>query len=264
MVDKFQSGMPHHFKSNTILFIMQNRVKNKLQMYQAVRRVLQSNNEKWNGLTAFQNAVIQFSQKVTELESLTYKKSKALVGIKSTRDRKREEVTDMALRVSNCLYAYASHLLDEKLKAEVKYSPTKLKYAPIATFLQIVNGLINHANDHVEELEDYGINQEFIEDMTLTYMEFVEIANLPRQAVISRKVLSHNIKATISDIDDVLKDQLDKLIIIFTNDAPSFVFTYDSARTIIDRPATYRSRKEKNENSVDEKEFPTDQGDSSP
>ena len=36
-------------------------------MYQAVKRVIQSNNASWNGLAAFEDAVTRFSTKVTEL-----------------------------------------------------------------------------------------------------------------------------------------------------------------------------------------------------
>lgn len=231
---------------------MNNIVKNKLRMYQAVRRVIQSNNASWNGLAAFENAVTRFSQKVTELENLTYKKSKALLGIKSKRDQKREAIIQQALFVANALYAYAANIGDEKLKADVNYSPSKMKYAPISKFLQIVNGLINTANDHLNDLGDYGIDQPLMDDLTLAHMEFIEMANLPRQAVVSRKVMTQKIKSTVSDIDTVLNDQLDKLIVLLTEQDPTFVMTYEGARTIIDRPATRKGTDDELEDDFDD------------
>ncbi len=252
----FQSGGIAGGKANTIYFNMRNRTKNKLRMYQAVMRVIQSNNASWNGLVAFEDAVTRFSQKVTELENLTYKKSKALMGMKSKRDKKREEVAEQAQYVANALCAYASKIGDEKLKVDSHYSPTRLKYSPVSVFLQIVNGLINAANDHLADLEDYGVNQAKVDDLTLAHMEFIEIGNLPRQAVVSRKVMTRKIKETVSEIDGVLNDQLDKLIVLLTDQDPTFVMTYEGARTIIDRPATRKG-------SIDESDIDFEDGDTS-
>lgn len=233
-------------------------------MYQAVRRVIQSNNASWNGLAAFENAVTRFSQKVTELENLAYQKSKALLGMKSKRDQKREEIAEKALYVANALYAYASKIKDEKLKADVKYSPSELNYSPLSVFMRLVNGLINTANDNVNEIADYGVDQNRIDDLTLAHMEFIEISNLPRQAIVSRKVITQQIDNAITDIDDVLKSQLDKLIVLLTKDAPTFVMTYEGARTIIDTPATRRSKVEDDEDTEDGSDFPEDVGNNSP
>lgn len=235
-------------------------------MYQAVRRVIQSNSASWNGLAAFENAVTRFSQKVTELENLAYKKSKALLGMKSTRDQKREAIAEQALYVSNALYAYASTIKDEKLKAEVHYSPSELSYSPLSVFMRLVNGLINAANDNVNELADYGVDQSKIDDLTLAHMEFIEISNLPRQAIVSRKVITQQITNAVHEIDDVLKSQLDKLIVLLTNQDPTFVMTYEGARTIIDRPATRRAKNEDVdvEDESDDSIFPDGQGNNSP
>ena len=261
---QLQSVMNQYPKPNTIYLDMKNREKNKLRMYQAVRRVIQSNNASWNGLAAFEDAVTRFSQKVTELENLAYQKSKALLGMKSKRDQKREEIAEQALYVSNALYAYASKIQDEKLKADVHYSPSELNYSPLPVFLRIVNGLINTANDNLNDLTDYGIDQNMIDNLTLAHMEFIEISNLPRQGVVSRKVMTQQITNTVNEIDEVLKNQLDKLIVLLSKDDPTFVMTYEGARTIIDTPATRRSKAEDDEDTIEGSDFPEDVGNNSP
>ncbi len=233
-------------------------------MYQAVRRVIQSNSTSWNGLVAFENAVTRFSQKVTELENLAYKKSKALLGMKSKRDQKREKIAEQTLYLSNALYAYASKIQDEKLKADVHYSPSELNYSPLPVFLRLVNGIINTANDNFNELADYGVDQNMIDDLTLAHMEFIEISNLPRQAIVSRKVMTQQITNTVNDIDEVLKSQLDMLIVLLRKDDPTFVMTYEGARTIIDTPATRRSKAADDEDTIDGADFPEDVGNNSP
>ena len=243
---------------------MRNKIKNKLRMYQAVRRVIQSNNASWNGLVAFENAVTRFSQKVTELENLTYSKSKAVLGMKSKRDKKREAIAEQALYVSNALFAFASTIQDEKLKADVNYTPTRLNYSPVSVFLQIVNGLIDRANENASDLEDYGVDQNMIDNLTLEYMEFIEISNLPRQAIVSRKVITQQINETVMDIDEVLKSQLDRLIVLLTKDDPTFVMTYEGSRTIIDTPATRRSKTYDDEDTIEGSDFPEDVGNNSP
>ncbi|MDX1652983.1 MAG: hypothetical protein R3277_10855 [Brumimicrobium sp.] len=263
-LQKLQGGAERLLKSDTNFYTMKNAVKNKLQMYQSVLKVIQSNQASWNGLVAFENAVTRFSQKVTELENLTYQKSKIIMGMRSKRDKKRDEIVEKALHLGNALYALASAIGDEKLKADVHYSPSRLRYAPITTFMQIVNGLINTANDLIADLADYGVDQNMVDDLTLAHMEFIEISNLPRQAIVSRKVLVQQIGNTVSEIDEVLKSQLDRLIVLLNSSAPGFVMTYEGARVIIDTPATRRSKSTGNDDLIDESESPPGENDNSP
>jgi len=244
---------------------MKNKTKNKLRMYRAVRQVIQKNNSSWSGFEAFENGVTKFVQKVTELEQLTYQKSKALVGAKSQRDKKRAIFADKALIVANALFAYASNIEDEKLKAEVNYSPSTLKYTPNTRFLQMVEGIIAKATELIIEIEPYGVDQAKLDELELAYLEMSEIANLPRQAIVTRKMITANIDELIVEIDNVLKEQLDRLIVSLKANEKDFVFKYEGARTIIDSPAT---RRKLNLDDVTDEEgntaFPEDQGDGSP
>lgn len=234
-------------------------------MYRAVRQVIQKNNSSWTGFAAFENAVTKFVQQVTQLENLTYQKGKALIGAKSQRDQQRAITADVALVVANGLFAYASNIANEKLKAEVNYSPSVLKYMPNTRFLQTVEGLIAKATDLLEEITPYGVDQDKLDELQTAYLELVEIANLPRQAIVSRKVITENINDLLKEVDKVLKEQLDRLIVALKDDERDFVLTYEGARTIIDSPAT--RRKLNLDDLTDEggnNDFPHDQGDSSP
>ena len=234
-------------------------------MYRAVRQVIQKNNSSWSGFEAFENGVTKFVQKVTELERLTYQKSKALVGAKSQRDKKRAIIADKALIVANGIFSYASNIEDEKLKAEVNYSPSTLKYTPNTRFFQMVEGIIAKATELITEIEPYGVDQAKLDDLELAYTEMAEIANLPRQAIVSRKMISTKIDELIQDVDNVLKEQLDRLIVSLKADEKDFVLVYEGARTIIDSPA---SRRKLDLDDVNDKEgnteFLEDQGDGSP
>jgi hypothetical protein len=244
---------------------MRNKVKNKLSMYRAVRQVIQKHNSSWTGLTAFESGVTKFLDKVTELENLSYQKAKALMGAKSHRDKQRAITADLTLKVSNALFAYASTIGDEILKAKVHYAPSTLKYTPNSRFLQLVEGLIATANELVTDITPYGVDQNKVDALEIAYLELVEIANLPRQAIVSRKVISEKIDNAISEVDTVLKDQLDRLVVLLKDDELDFVLTYEGARTILDHPAT--RRKLNLDDSTEEAQddvFPEDQDDGSP
>lgn len=209
-------------------------------MYRAVRQVVQKYNSSWTGLTAFENAVNQFAQKVTELESLTYKKTKSLIGVTSKRDAHRRITGELALQVANAIYAYASSIENEELKEKMHYTPSTMKYSPNMRFISAVEGILNNAKLMASDLVPFGVDQDKIDDLELAYLEMVEILNSPRQAIVSRKVISEKIDNLISDLDDVLKDQLDRLIVLLKEDEIDFVLTYEGARTIINHPATRR------------------------
>lgn len=167
--------------------------------------------------------------------------------------------------VANAIFACASSLGDEKLKAEVNYSPSTLKYTPNTRFLQMVEGIIAKATDLINNIEPYGVDQAKLDDLELAYMEMAEIANLPQQAIVSRKLISAKIDDLIQEIDNVLKEQLDRLIVSLKANERDFVFKYEGARTIIDSPATRRKLNLDDVTGVDGNgEFPESLDDESP
>lgn len=243
---------------------MRNYVKNKLRMYRAVRQVVQKYNSSWTGLVAFENAVNQFAQKVTELENLTYQKTKSLMGVTSKRDAHRIKTGELALQVANAIYAYASSIENDELKAKMHYTPSAMKYSPNMRFISAVEGILNKAKLMASDLVPFGIDQDKIDDLELAYLEMVEILNLPRQAVVSRKVIGEKIDNVITDLDTVLKDQLDRLIVLLKEDELDFVLTYEGARTIVNHPATRRKLNLDDGLEENNGELPEDHGDGSP
>jgi NTP pyrophosphatase (non-canonical NTP hydrolase) len=258
-----QSGKCSVSEVNTNFIAMRNQVKNKLRMYNAVQLALQHNSASWNGLAAFENAVSRFNLKVTELESLAVQKSKALKGAKAKRDNLRKALGDEALKLANALYSYASEKGDFELKEKVKFVPSSFRNASQRVFLQMIAGIIDEGTQHVTDLSPFGFDQARIDDIALLSLEFAEIVDLPRQAVVSRKVMSAEIDELVTVIDDELNDHLDRLVMLFSKTAPSFVKTYKSSRTIIDTRATRNSSTDKT-NQSDTSTFLGDEFDSSP
>lgn len=58
--------------------------------------------------------------------------------------------------------------------------------------------------------------------------------NAPRNAIIDRKGQTIGIKTLITEIDGIIKLQLDKLLFILKEDHPQFFIDYTNARMIVD------------------------------
>lgn len=258
-----QRGKRSAAEINTTFYVMKNTVKNKLRMYNAVQRTLQLNTASWNGLAAFENAVSRFTSKVTQLESISVAKVTAAKGAKARRNQLRKLLGDEALLLTDALYSLGMEKGDFELSEKVKYTPSDFGYASQRVFLQMIAIVLEEANKNVADLAPFGIDQSRIDDTILLSLEFSEIVDLPRQTVVSRKVMNAQIDALVSEIDAELNIHLDRLVRSFGKTDPVFVATYKGSRTIIDARSTHRPSGNTNDQ-IDPSSFLDDAFDSSP
>ena len=62
----------------------------------------------------------------------------------------------------------------------------------------------------------------------------------PRTAVSNRKTATANLAALFKETNDILKNQMDKLIELYRADHPDFVNTYFETRIMVDPPTRAR------------------------
>lgn len=220
---------------------MRKKTKNRLAMYKAVKTVIAENNAAWTGLQAFADAFGTFSEKVELLEQHSYNQSLALVGVSAVKDVKKEMAADRAHAISSSLGAYAVLNSDVELINQMKISHYDLRNAPRSRVIQLLDLIIVKATEHVNDLGAFGVDQAGIDELQLLRDELDALLSAPRNAIISRKVLTQQIRLLERDIDALLKLQMDKLMVVLKQEHPDFFAAYRNARIIIDRPATLGS-----------------------
>lgn len=224
-------------------------------MYKAVKTVIAANNTAWTGLPAFVSAFDTYTSKVALLELHAYNQKMALVGVSAVKRAKRELIAERTLALSSSLTAFAVITNDVELINQMKISKWSIIKGEGQHALQLVDIVLNKANEHLGELGDFGIDQTVVDDFQTLRDEFEIQLTAPRSAIVERKTLTGQILVLQRDIDALLKLQLDQLMEFLREENPQFFAAYKNARVIIDQPATHQSGE--NEGSS----FPPSEGD---
>lgn len=208
-------------------------------MYKSVKTVIAGKEALWNGLPAFVNAYAMFSEKLQTLETHAYNQQLALVGVSAVKNSKREAVADRAYAMSSSLAAFAVLNNDVELIDQMKISKWDLKTASKSRVLQHLDLILIKATEFVSQLGDFGVDQTSIDELQVLRDELDTMLSAPRNAIVERKVLTQQIKMLMKDIDALLKFQLDKLMVVLSEEHPEFFAAYKNARMIVD----HRNRK---------------------
>lgn len=203
-------------------------------MYKAVRSIIETNQANWSALPAFASAVQTFGARLDALEQAAYHQNLALVGVSAVKNAKRSIVADKAYAMSSSMVAFAVVNNDVELINQMKIAKHELLNSSKDRMLILLDRILTRANDLVNLLGDYGIDQPSIDELQLLRDELDAQMSAPRNAIIDRKGQTARIKSLVRELDAIIKFQLDKLMIILKEDHPDFFIGYTNARVIVD------------------------------
>ncbi len=209
----------------------------KLNMYRVTEQHCDENPSIISQTPAFQTAFTNFKGKIQELLDTTQLADTALEGITVGKTDAKLELAQIAADIAGIIYAYASVEGNEQLKEEVNYAYSILSRTKDDELAPRCNIILARGTTNLVALADYGINQDKLDDLERAINAYSADVPKPRTAKSNRKTQNANIRRIITEADEILKEQMDKLVVTFKAANPDFVETYFNARIIID-PAT--------------------------
>jgi uncharacterized protein YecE (DUF72 family) len=132
------------------------------------------------------------------------------------------------------VYAYASLIGDNELLSKVDYSPSYLKNLRDTELKAVCQSVHTAASSVISELDDYGKTQEDLDKLQKEINDFSDMLSQSRKAISTRATATSRLEELFEETDDLLKNQLDKLMITYKNSHPRFYNTYKKARQIVD------------------------------
>ena len=201
-------------------------------MYKAVQTTLQVNGQSWSEIPAFVAAQVLFTSKISLLEDHIFEQETVMRGVTADKRKKREEAARVTLEVAKAIAAYAARVDNPGLAKSVQVSRSKIIYTTHIRTLNMIDAIIEKGTEHLNVLEDFGIDQEKMDELQTLRDELETAVGTPRQAILSRKAATQLIKSTIKEIDAILKGQLDNLVESLRWSVPDLYLQYSDARVI--------------------------------
>lgn len=216
---------------------MNSKQEAKLNMNRAVEQHIDDNAAIIAASPAFQTAFTKFKANIAAIQSTAQQKSAPLTGIAVDKINFKQALCNQTTIVAGYIYAYAAANKNNTLKNEMDLSITKLMRTRDEELAPRCQNVHAKGNALQTDLADYGVTKPLLTDLQTAINNYAAQTPKPRTAVSNRKTATGNIAALFKENDQILTDQMDRLIEQFRAAYPDFVQTYFSTRIIVDPPA---------------------------
>lgn len=203
-------------------------------MYLNTQSTLDSNTTLWNGIPVIlstKNNFDELIQRIADVNEKTVSNSKAVTADKAIT---LSNLIQKAVTISGILQAYAELTGNVKLAGKVKLVASDVLRARETDVEALIAPVIAEARKELPNLADYGLIEDMIVELETSLDDFKVLIGQPRtirnQAFAAMTLLEELFDAC----NDLVKNQLDKLMIRFKYTDTEFYSEYERARTIVD------------------------------
>jgi hypothetical protein len=212
---------------------MDKRQINKSRMYFATDLVLDNHNELIATIPELTKIQQLFKDKLKLIEQYRQVQETDSSGLTVNKVNFRKDLIIQLQTFKAALLAFAVATGNNELKSKVSYSESSLTRAADPVLCDIGFLWLNLATPLKTELQRFFINDDNYSSLENLLGRFKSSIPQKRIATGTTKVSTSNIHHTFTEIDLLLKDELDKLMLPFEFSQPDFYNEYKSARSII-------------------------------
>lgn len=213
----------------------------KVNMYRTVQELCNNSIAIVKTNAAFEQAYTSFSTKVSNILKAAAVESTTITGITIDKGVAKKAMCQNAADIAALVFAYANNTKNNTLKQSVNYSISDLLRMNNNLVLSTCQNMYNIVNANLSNLDKYGVTADMLKSFQTSIDNFTSQSSKPTATRSVKSTYTSNIKELMKEADDVLKNELDKLVVNFKAAHPDFVKTYKNARTIID-PATISTK----------------------
>ncbi|QHT67752.1 hypothetical protein GXP67_14475 [Rhodocytophaga rosea] len=203
---------------------------NKLTMYEGVLETLNVYNSVWKNTIVISEAVNEFSILLPQIRKTGATKATSTKGITQAKVAKKQEMADRAYKLAGLTSAYASKSNNVALQASLDYSHSDLFQTKDNLAIDHCMVIYNQIRPLVAELKPYGITAAELDALQTTITAFQTLIGQKGQQQSGMKVINQSIETLFQQADNLLKTQLDKLMLRYTDTNREFYDAYFSSR----------------------------------
>lgn len=222
---------------------MTRREINQFNMILSVDDYLSSNAEVLTDFPVVNQATAQLQTYAGSIRITTEKQGITTLGQTALKKTERLQLADTAVKVLDALKAHAAATANVRLKAMMaQYVPSKFKTMRESNLLTAVKQIYNEAEPIQSNLEIWGINNDDIKALNTSNIPLPQRSSAIRGTQAVHKQATVELKQTINQATDLLKNTIDPMMLPFRTINPTFYGEYKVTRLIINKTATQQTQ----------------------
>lgn len=226
-----------HFINSTIflnlliLKSMQDRQRNKLNMYVMTKDFLLASATITNKWTVFAALFASFTDYITEIFSVAGKQADDTSGALKSKSKVKKKLIDKMQEISEKCRAYAAVAEDADFMTLIKFMKGELQNKADADLVKTAGTLAENVLPKLALIADYDLTQANLDELLALKLEYMAIFNKPKSNVLESAKLTERLNVLFTLADAVLA-KIDAIVQSARKSHPAFVDEYNRKRII--------------------------------
>jgi hypothetical protein len=210
-------------------------------MIKTTSSFMAENHAVWNTMTRLQAAMTKVDAKIVEIDAAA-QQHETPDGATVDKEEARDALEDVMFLACEALSVVARDAGDNDLAALTRVTRTTLDRMGEEELSNRAAAVLAQANTHKTELAALQVTEANLDEFSDALTEFNATKAGPRTATGARVALTESLPRLVREATDILRNEVDPLVNLFSRSNPDFVRRYENARVIVDRAATHKSK----------------------
>lgn len=218
---------------------MKNRTSNRLSMLHATLSHLKDHAAVTATVPALGAAITTVENKLSALSQPSQIVQADITGVTANTTRLRSAMTDLAVKCSNALSAYADSIKNYDLREKITFTTRALNKKKKVEVVSICQSIHNEAQTNLPVASAFGYSNADVAALQSAIDDYRASSSNPRLALVSKSNAVAVTDAVVRQVIDLFKNQIDRMVNTLKADHPAFVRQYYLLRQIVDLCHTF-------------------------
>lgn len=199
----------------------------------ATLQVVKSNNNLVAAVPAFVTAVTELGNSVSDVNGLVMVQKKYSTGVAKDKEQAEKAAIDRAIELESAARSYAMKVHNNTMLNSLQHKDWGLERMRDMDTLAELKVILEILKNNLAALEDYGVTQQDIEDLTADIVLYDALIQSPREAISARAAASKQLPIALATMKAIL-EELDGHVARMKSKQPMFYNAFGTARVIVD------------------------------
>jgi hypothetical protein len=212
-----------------------NRTQNaRYKAYSLALAHLKENEVITKTMPVFEPVYLSAKALLDEIGQTNERKVSKLKGLTESKYQYQEVLAAQALATASVISSYATKINDPGLKEAMNFSQSELLYGPEMELGTKCSIILSKARELAAQLQDYGINQAYLDGFAKMAGSYKSSVHKPRNAFAERKQAGMLLNEQLRKLLLIFTGQLDPLLLMFKTTHQDFYDQYLIKRMVVD------------------------------
>lgn len=214
---------------------MKKSTMNHVAMYQTVLSYIREHESEWNAIPKFVETVGQMEYLLDRLQNNFGFQAVKSLGVSENKLIFRNDLLNLVEVMKKALALYGKSTGNVALRERHKEGRYRYQRLPDQKLELLCAVLLSDLDEFGSELVPYGISAALIQELTDKVSLLQETNFSTRKAIVDRSIATQQIDFFEKKINELLREELDALIVPFKNSNSDFYNVYKKTRKVINK-----------------------------